>query len=263
MGSDSVHKGEQELEQPQSAEHAASPGNEGKANSQEMKHRPTNGIQQRQGEESASSSSSNGRGSRGGYSADCSSSDSASDTSSKKKSHSSVDLTVGNLKLDEVTSGVAANSIDASQEQTAQSQKKHLTKERKAARKSLKSLTNSQDDYQESDFSINGGDTMNARHVAAEMIALEQLVQQSRQMQETHMTTLGQTLPQWNGVRIQHPMDPRIDLSTVNRVQATDAPLTAELHRAPCTMPGPPPSVDNYMHLMEVSDLKLIIDYWK
>lgn len=71
-------------------------------------------------------------------------------------------------------------------------------------------------------------------------------------------------LPQWNGIRIQHPMDPRIDISTVGRIQASIMPVLPSNVDVPATKASSPslddkkldqnaPSIDQYMKLMEVS----------
>jgi hypothetical protein len=249
MGTDAIRNEDQEQErcQREDEQQIESPDSESNESGVEMNNKRESDDKSR-GEDVASSSSSNGRGSRGGgYSADCSSSDSSSDTSSNKKGQAPVDLPVDKLNLEEKSTRPEPNDDDASAAQKAHQKKKQLKKSRKAARKAQSSPLNSQEDDHDSITS------MNARRVAAQIGELEDLLQQSRQMLEAPILGSGQTLPQWNGVRISHPMDPRIDLSTVYRVQACDAPLTAELHRAQFTMPGPPPSVDNYLHLMEVS----------
>jgi hypothetical protein len=76
------------------------------------------------------------------------------------------------------------------------------------------------------------------------------------------------SLPQWNGVRIHHPMDPRIDLSTVGHIQTSvlsafhsnvDIPTQHDEQPArgtdnPSESAGLPlpPSIEQYMNLMEV-----------
>jgi hypothetical protein len=82
-------------------------------------------------------------------------------------------------------------------------------------------------------------------------------------------TKAASSLPQWNGVRIHRPMDPRIDLSTVGHIQTSslsafpsnvDIPTNQhaeqQAHEADNTgesfEPLPPPSIDQYMKLMEV-----------
>jgi hypothetical protein len=60
-------------------------------------------------------------------------------------------------------------------------------------------------------------------------------------------------LPQWNGARISHPMDPRIDLSTVGYTPSTPAPSG----NASGDVDGygnHPHLLDRYLHLMEVSN---------
>jgi hypothetical protein len=81
-------------------------------------------------------------------------------------------------------------------------------------------------------------------------------------------------LPQWSGVRISHPMDPRIDLSTVGHIQTSsisafpsnvevDIPARQHQPSEQATPEGenesesaerpPPSSIDQYMKLMEVN----------
>ena len=68
------------------------------------------------------------------------------------------------------------------------------------------------------------------------------------------------TLPQWNGVRVQHPMDPRIDLSSVGHIQTSSLqlPYTDNLrsNEQSSTLESKQeatPSIDQYMSLMEVN----------
>jgi hypothetical protein len=60
-------------------------------------------------------------------------------------------------------------------------------------------------------------------------------------------------LPQWNGVRISHPMDPRIDLSTVGYTPSTPAP-SGNASGDVNGYGNHPHSLDRYLHLMEVSN---------
>lgn len=87
----------------------------------------------------------------------------------------------------------------------------------------------------------------------------------SKNREEGRGITMGQNtaLPQWNGVRIHHPMDPRIDISTVGHIQ------TSSMSAFPSTLLHPAfaegkeehdftsnhvtPSIDQYMRLMEVN----------
>lgn len=59
-------------------------------------------------------------------------------------------------------------------------------------------------------------------------------------------------LPQWNGIRITHPMDPRIDLSTVGFTVSAGpaAPLAPSPSGDSTTNPNH--NSDHYIHLMEV-----------
>ena len=77
------------------------------------------------------------------------------------------------------------------------------------------------------------------------------------------------SLPQWNGVRIQHPMDPRIDLTTVGHIQTSALSAFPSNVNIPTSKPSEQPrgsdnscegseaalapSIDQYMKLMEVN----------
>lgn len=78
--------------------------------------------------------------------------------------------------------------------------------------------------------------------------------------------------PQWNGVRILHPMDPRIDLSTVGHIQtsslsafpsnvqvssSTNNTGTDEALSVMGSNQETTPSIDQYMSLMEVNRAKV------
>jgi hypothetical protein len=70
-------------------------------------------------------------------------------------------------------------------------------------------------------------------------------------------------IKQWNGVSISHPMDPRIDLSTVGHIHTSSVPafpsdvdIPSRQSEEPPENSGvgtPPPSIDQYIKLMEVS----------
>jgi hypothetical protein len=94
--------------------------------------------------------------------------------------------------------------------------------------------------------------------------------------------TTTQALPQWKGVRISHPMDPRIDISTVRRNVQGQAPVPVLAATSPASLPAvtsrngstrkngdtgstsnsfvatqspsfDPPSMETYMQLLTVS----------
>ena len=60
-------------------------------------------------------------------------------------------------------------------------------------------------------------------------------------------------LPQWNDARITHPMDPRIDLSTVGYTPSTPTP-SGDASGDGIDYGNHPHSLDHYLHLMEVSN---------
>jgi hypothetical protein len=77
-------------------------------------------------------------------------------------------------------------------------------------------------------------------------------------------------LPQWNWVG--NPMDPRIDLSTVSHIQASSVPAfprNVDIPSRKSTEPPensgvgpPPPSIDQYIKLMEVNGQEQIHCIW-
>lgn len=188
-----------------------------------------------------SSGSSNGRGSgSGGYNADCSSSDgSSSDASSKRKKNNSPELSVSveNLALDGGHQEKKRRSSDKDKEgpdsngHDRNAEKKHGSK----------SSTREQE----------------AARASAQDGVFDAILEQRHNINECEpLSSRGRgTLPQWNGIRISSPMDPRIDISTVG-FQFGDTVgngsccmnLTPAENRA-----APAPSLDNYLHLMEVS----------
>lgn len=250
MSNDSIPNEEQDQRQQQNDQKDTLLSDEINGSGPEVTTNRSDRTVEARGDDTASSSSSSGR-SRCGYSADCSSSDSSSESSSKKKVQPSIDLPVDNMTLDEKNKIVESHTNCVSGGLKAHFQKKYLKRAKKAARKAQRIAVDNEYDLESLCSS-----TFDAVHTATEIGALEELMRQSRQMLDNPEMSLGLPLPQWNGIRISHPMDPRIDLSTVNRVQASNAPMTDELHRSQFTMPGPPPSVDNYLNLMEVSLLK-------
>lgn len=254
MDSDSIPNVVQDQREQQNDQQDRSSSNEIKGSVSEVITNRCDKTPHDRGDDISSSSSRNGR-RRCGYSADCSSSDSSSEASSTKKQQPSVDLSVDNMTLDEGKERVNNHPNCVSEGLKAHFQKKQLQRARRAARVAQRSAAEIEYDLESLCSS-----TYDAVHTAAEIGALEELMRQSRKLLDTPEMTLGLPLPQWKGIRISHPMDPRIDLSTVNRVQASDAPLTDELHRAQFIMPGPPPSVDNYLHLMEVRFAKEVVN---
>jgi len=165
----------------------------------------------------------NGSGSGGGYSADCSSSSEASTEDALKRSESVPEAEMQHLRVSE-------------SEPKQKSKEKEGKKSKSKSRPPSSSLsTNAADVGDFPGASKGGAKSMNP----------------------------ATSLPQWNGVRIQHPMDPRIDISTVGHVQTTSLSVfPVHVHKAgnhneeesgqTFLANHPPPSVDQYMTLMEV-----------
>lgn len=195
-------------------------------------------------ESSSGNESDNGKGSGcgsgGGYSADCSSSDASTDAAAKgPRLATAPQNEMQNLRLSEQDN---ANPND----------REKFQRKRKNSHAKKQGAT---------DAGAMGATTDNAGDFV---------------MSGTAGLYSKTALPQWNGVKIQHPMDPRIDLSTVGRVQASrysafeesekfrDEDTTANNEQSGeekqqqasaqhiLNQPAPP-SVDQYITLMEVS----------
>lgn len=179
-----------------------------------------------------------GSGSGAGYSADYSSSDSSS-LSSKQKTSSPEDIQqqVGNL------------SLRPEQDQKATPSKpRHET--------GASSLSVQSKDYQKDRTS---------RQRKAETNAGDRVQNQSGHPEvpnpnasPTLLPVYG-LLPQLNGVRVAHPMDPRIDLSTVGYNRSINGPSVN--CSAANNVGNHVLSLDHYLHLMEVRTFKHF-SYW-
>ena len=165
----------------------------------------------------ASEDSSGGSGSGMGYNADYSSSESS--LSSKQKNE--LQRRVGKLKIDASTNGSSISS-DSKNETAAG--------ESAAARgRGKKNRANGRGKEKQS---TNDSTTS--------------LERTNRALHDFAM------LPQWNGVSITHPMDPRIDLSTVGYT-VTSIPAVASLPVAQENENAHQSNTfDHYLHLMEV-----------
>ena len=184
-----------------------------------------------------------GSGSGGGYSADCSSSD-ASSLEAAKGSVPEKEMT--RLNLDEDSGKDAMNT-----KETKPKKKKKTT-----APKSQKAGRGRAADQMETSHSAPINQEDSKSDISSKW--------KKSDVAEKELSLL----PQWNGVRIHHPMDPRIDLSTVGYIQTSalsafpsnvNIPANQQSEQAQATEntgessePPPPPSIDQYMKLMEV-----------
>lgn len=191
-----------------------------------------------QNEDSASLSSSNGR----GYAADCSSSDSSSDVSSRQKQNQGEAQPT--INEDKTIPGVDLTSDDANQTKDGTS----LDGLRSP---SFKKGTN---DKTKAELHSGSEKGKVSSHVVAKIGALDDLVNQHRTTEPPVFLPgdRGQ-LPQWNGVRIMHPMDPRIDLSSVGHLTQVPVPVSDSKFAGNGMVVGAAaPPLENYLHLMEV-----------
>jgi hypothetical protein len=196
-----------------------------------------------------------GGGSGGGYSADCSSSD-ASSLEAAKGSIPDKEMARLNVNVDgNATQESAAKESKASKgpKSSAQKKKNGPTRGNNQAETCGTSAMKTDELSYEADSQWNlAGDAMHDES----------------------------SLPQWNGVRLRHPMDPRIDISTVGHIQTSalsafpsddaDLPASSEqedkesedqssdnpnppsIDNRPSLDQSIPPSIDQYMRLMEV-----------
>ena len=109
------------------------------------------------------------------------------------------------------------------------------------------------------DQQYNSWDVASATQVAIQISALAAIIEQNRRLSEESAlpTCQNSNLPQWNGIRISHPMDPRIDLRTVGHIPGSSVPVASsdamEMHsNMSAHQSVPAVSVDNYLNLMEV-----------
>lgn len=74
-----------------------------------------------------------------------------------------------------------------------------------------------------------------------------------KELANTSMFEGTQVLPQWKGVRVSHPMDPRIDISTVGHMQSGDTGGASNMFAATKSPSYDLPSMETYMQLLSVS----------
>lgn len=175
------------------------------------------------------SSSSDGKGdgsggSGGGYSGDCSS----SDTSSLGKGGSDGCATsVAEKKMTTLSIHARSNYEEDDDAGTAAAPKKKETGTDNAAKRLASVERGNGNSLRGSDEGRNGDASID---LEGSTVAASDPANQSdgQQDERQHQYNDGESsqdpkacLPQWNGIRIQHPMDPRIDLSTVGYVQTS------------------------------------------
>lgn len=166
-----------------------------------------------------------GAGSGGGYSADCSSSDASTDDAAKL--------------------GVAETEMKRLSVSSDRKEEKSKGTDSSKGKRNL--LSNRYG---------NRADSSNGSH---------DRTRASKKREEGRDITVSQTtaLPQWNGVRIHHPMDPRIDISTVGHIQTSSLSAFPNTLMQTAFADGKAerdftsnhvtPSIDQYMRLMEVN----------
>jgi hypothetical protein len=205
------------------------------------------GKEQRRSErENDSACSSNGQqGSRGGYSGDCSSSDASSSESSSRKKDQTESLCNTFQYCLKGKELITKPSIEVSCTD--------LTSNPSDRNKRGDSKTISERTENSCNTWSNGA----SANVSLQIRTLSEIIEQNKNMSEIPPIQ-SQILPQVNGVRISHPMDPRIDLQTVDHISGSNFPVARpnimNIYGSNINQEqAPPPSVDNYLSLMEVS----------
>lgn len=207
--------------------------------------------------ESASTGSSEGKsGSGGGYSADCSASDQSSDENGDRKDTSSnLSLNVGGLTLHDRAASRSSNSGD-----DAPSEQNEGGREAEANDNTSASVSKNDGKSVEQNDANSLGIELPMK--SPDTIDLESIMRSKTKEERESAAAMQdyQVLPQWNGVRVGHPMDPRIDLRSVTVLQAGVVPgvfqsiekqqqLQSGLQSEEASAPF---SVDNYAQLLEV-----------
>lgn len=213
--------------------------------------------------ESASSAGSSEDKTSGGYSADYSSDQSSDDTNSHKDG--SIKLSVERFNLHEArsrqnvaSSSGRASSLDDGEVKSTGSHQGFGEVRKDAAGKHAKVRTSqAREETAEEGPGRHTGPRRRKSRLAADIESM--MKPRKHELENAPIRDGSGQLPQWNGVRITHPMDPRIDLSTVGHLkQAPGVPLAAT-SSAPSDAGGqasgpPPPTMENYLQLMEVSN---------
>jgi hypothetical protein len=193
-----------------------------------------------------------GSGSGGGYSADCSSSDA-----------SSLEAAKGSIP----DKGMARLSVDGDGNSAQESSAKASTSNKGPKSSAQKKQNGSRRGNDQTETcGTCGTSALKPEDLASECDSDSQW---NLAVDAMHSES---SLPQWNGVRVFHPMDPRIDISTVGHIQESvlsafpspsdkaDLPGNSEQedkesagdNPSESSEPPPPPSIDQYMKLMEV-----------
>ena len=183
-------------------------------------------------EETSSNGSSSGKSGSGsgGYNADCSASDQSSDENGNRKDYANSSQNDSAQNSGVTTSAAALGTV-----RTGRSKGKRSSK---------------------------GGNVG--------LLDIENFLSQTKAEDEGDKLFDGSSvLPQLNGVRISHPMDPRIDLSRVGVTSSASVPTPAPLQRNMAKevsglhpnfgagFSAPVPTAESYMQLLQVSHAKL------
>jgi hypothetical protein len=212
----------------------------------------------------SSSTSSSTRKSGGGYSADCSSSDQSSD-GTRQHALSLFRLNLGSdTTSEEASSQSDSPSQDGEQTEGKTTAPSELKKQGKGPRKNRSKVSSWNESISEADRPRRYRLKLKSPTFALDSTeAASKLDAESSSASSSHhessLDGKRLPLPQWNGISISHPMDPRIDLSIVGTIHSSELPGTQQLYQTALQserMYQPETAsltVDSYIHLMEVS----------
>jgi hypothetical protein len=165
--------------------------------------------------ESASDGSSEGKsGSGGGYSADCSASDQSSDENGERKqSEMDLSLSVAGLKVHDRSSSPSSNSSNDG---------KQSSNYKSSGKRSERNARSSKDKEAGHSHVSSQSFGIGLPLKSPDVIDLDSIMRTKTEQERENAVALKDqsSLPQWNGVRVAHPMDPRIDLNSVTVLQA-------------------------------------------
>ena len=226
--------------------------------------------------ESSSTGSSDGKeggSGSGGYSADCSASDQSSDENGKKNGSSrgaasEQGAVVDMDNDDEDDDDEAASTSDSKKQPPSGKPRDEALRDEppsredsKRSHRTTKFLNGEQDVASAAGQSKTASAASSGRSSAALPLSLDKMDLESilqydpkKEIEEfANDPVFKQKQPvQWNGIRIAHPMDPRIDLSTVGHVRTQSVPLQHADGKSDEIDYGTLASVEKYRQLMEV-----------
>lgn len=224
-------------------------GQDRAASSQDEQNNTNNNSNNNSNDNDSSGSSSEGKGSGsgGGYSADCSASDQESsdgDAAKQGNSNETEGIDLERLEIKDSPSEQEATDKHLSSMKDESARRRSSKTGASGRRSRLKSNENDDSDNDEQESTNRKGDDQSDSKMdeigvslplkSPDMIDIDAIMKTKAQQDRDNAAFFMGTafLPQWNGVKVENPMDPRIDLSSVNRV------MMDATHQHPFLAPG-------------------------